>query len=88
MMHVKMDFFNLWKKGKKRFEEKEIIETWTTVEWDTFEYLGPRGMDVSFLRPGSLENDENEVDMQAARVQGRSSNPTSGGSTRMLRLPM
>jgi hypothetical protein len=32
----------------------------------TFEYLGPRGMDVSFLRPGPLEDDDCEVDASRA----------------------
>ena len=39
-----------------------MVETWTTVEWEAFEYLGPQGMDASFLKPGSLEDDDSNVD--------------------------
>ncbi len=39
-----------------------MVDTWTTVEWAAFEYLGPQGMDVSFLRTGSLEDDDGKLD--------------------------
>jgi len=66
MMRLKNEYYTIWKKGKKRFEAKEMVDSWTTIEWQAFEYLRPRGMDYSFLRPGSLEDDDCEVDASRA----------------------
>ncbi len=43
-----------------------MADTWTTAKWETFEYLGPRRMDHSFLRHGSKEDDECDVDASRA----------------------
>ncbi len=45
-----------------RWEDKDMLDTWTIVEWEAFEYLGSQGMDASFLKPGSLEDDDCDVD--------------------------
>ena len=66
MDQVKNAYYNIWRKGKKRWEEKDMNDSWTTAEWETFEYLGPRGMDVSFLRAGSMEDDDCNVDSSRA----------------------
>jgi hypothetical protein len=62
MLNVKTEYFEVWKKGKKRFEGKDMADNWTSAEWVVFEYLGPRGMDMSFLRPGSMDDDEASTD--------------------------
>jgi hypothetical protein len=63
MMKVKNEYFKVWKKGKKRFEGKDYMtDNWTTVGWVVFEYLGPRGMDLSFLKPGSMDDEEGGLD--------------------------
>ncbi len=66
MQEVKNEYYNVWKRCKKRYDEKDMIHTWTTIEWETFLYLGPRGIDFSFLRPGSLEDDDCAVDSSRA----------------------
>ncbi len=58
MLNVKTEYFKVWKKGKKRFKGKDMADNWTYSEWLVFEYLGPRGMDMSFLRPGSMDDNE------------------------------
>jgi len=61
MTQVKTANFEYWKKGKKKYGDKDMIDNWTSVEWAAFEYLGPQGMDVAFLKAGSLENDDGDV---------------------------
>ena len=39
-----------------------MADNWTTVEWVVFEYLGPRGMGMSFLKPSSMDGDEGCLD--------------------------
>ena len=33
MMRLKNEYYIIWKKGKKRFEAKEMVDSWTTIEW-------------------------------------------------------
>jgi hypothetical protein len=61
MTQVKTAYFEYWKKGKKKYTNKDMIDNWTTVEWAAFEYLGPQGMYVSCLKAGSLENNDGDV---------------------------
>ena len=62
MLKVKKEYIKVWKKGKTRFEGKDMADTWTTVEWVVFEYFRPRGMSMSFPKPGSMDDDEGGLD--------------------------
>ena len=43
MLKTKIAFFNIWKKGKKRYEVMDEPDAkWPSLEYDVFEYLGPR----------------------------------------------
>ena len=35
---------------------------WSSLEYDVFEYLGPRGKDLASLRTGSLDDDGDDLD--------------------------
>jgi len=63
METTKNSSFNLWKKGKKRYENMDAPDSkWSNVEWDVFEYLGPRGKDLASLKIGSLDDDDTDLD--------------------------
>ncbi len=43
MENTKLVYFNLWKKGKKRYENVEgLDQKWSNYEYDAFLYPGPR----------------------------------------------
>lgn len=58
-----------------------MLDTWTVVEWEAFECLGPQGMDASFWKPGSLEDDDCDVDTsrEGARDVVKGSNMVKHG---------
>ena len=63
METTKNSFFNLWKKGKKRYESMDAPDSkWSNVEWDVFEYLGPWGKDLASPKTGSLDDDDTDLD--------------------------
>ena len=35
---------------------------WDTIEYDVFEYLGPRGRDMTFLKTRSLHDGDGDID--------------------------
>ncbi len=63
MLRTKIAYFNIWKKGKKRYELMgELNAKWTSLEYDVFEYLGPRGKDLASLKKGAMDDDDADLD--------------------------
>ncbi len=44
-------------------------EKWSYIEHDAFLYLGPRGSDLSSLKPGSFA--DNDADFDTSRERGK-----------------
>ena len=61
MEKTKSEYFKAWQIGKKRNDGKEMPENWTTIEYNAFENLGPRGLAMSFLRPRAMDEDDANV---------------------------
>jgi len=63
MQNTKIAFFNLWKKGKKRYENIDKPNSKSfSLYYVVFEYLGPRGKNWASLKTGSLGDDDVDLD--------------------------
>ncbi len=70
MENTRLAYFNLWKKGKKRYENVEgPNQKWSNYEYDAFLYLGPRGADLSSLKTGAMDDDN--IDMDTSRASAK-----------------
>ena len=75
-------YFNLWKRGKKRYENMEGPNSkWINYEYDAFVNLGPRGADLSSLKTRAMDDDN--VDMDTSRASAKVG---VKGTKRLLKL--
>ncbi len=70
MENTMLEYFILWKKAKKRYENVEGPDPkWRSYEYDAFVYLGPRGADLPSLKTGAMDADN--IDMDTSRASAK-----------------